>query len=145
MNMHVRSTVAARMMRAMVFGAVLLTVVAAGAFAGGAAEAEADVDRVAVVFGRGGLGDESFNDAAFRGLERAGAELGVEYDYAEPQAVAEFEPLLTQFAAQGTYSLIIAIGFEQGEALNAVAAEFPDQEFAIVDMVVDQPNVTSYV
>lgn len=115
--------------------------------AGGSAEAEPEetAEQVAVVFGRGGLGDESFNDAAFRGLQRAGEELGIEYDYAEPQAVAEFEPLLTQFAAQGSYSLIISIGFEQGEALNAVSQAFPDQEFAIIDTVVEQPNVTSYV
>lgn len=126
---------------------VLMLAVTAAVFAGGSGEAEPEeaAERVAVVFGRGGLGDESFNDAAFRGLQRAGEELGIEYDYAEPQAVAEFEPLLTQFAAQGSYSLIISIGFEQGEALTAVSQEFPDQEFAIIDMVVDQPNVTSYV
>jgi basic membrane protein A len=108
------------------------------------AEAAEPAGSVAVVFGRGGLGDESFNDAAFRGLEMANEELGVEFDYAEPQAVAEFEPLLTQFAAQGQYDLIVSIGFEQGDALGAVAQEFPDQNFAIIDTVVDQPNVASY-
>ncbi len=107
-------------------------------------EAESPEGRVAVVFGRGGLGDESFNDAAFRGLEMAGEDLGIEFDYAEPQAVAEFEPLLTQFAAQGQYDLIVSIGFEQGDALGAVAQEFPEQSFAIIDTVVDQPNVASY-
>lgn len=126
--------------------ALMLLVPAMGLFASGSAEeTEEEGGSVAIVFGRGGLGDESFNDAAFRGVERAAEELGVSYDYAEPQAVAEFEPLLTQFAAQGTYDLIISIGFEQGEALGAVAGEFPDQQFAIIDTVVDQPNVASYV
>ncbi|MFP4330562.1 MAG: BMP family protein [Spirochaetaceae bacterium] len=126
--------------------AIMLLVPAAGLFASGSAEeGEESGGSAAVVFGRGGLGDESFNDAAFRGLQRAGEELGISFDYAEPQAVAEFEPLLTQFAAQGGYDLIISIGFEQGEALGAVAQEFPEQQFAIIDTVVDQPNVASYV
>lgn len=140
---------------AIVLLVLLALVPVSAAFAGGAqeggteaegAEAEAGEPsgRVAVVFGRGGLGDESFNDAAFRGLEMAEQELGIGFDYAEPQAVAEFEPLLTQFAAQGQYDLIVSIGFEQGDALGAVAQEFPEQNFAIIDTVVDQPNVASY-
>ena len=128
--------------------AVLLTlIVPAMAFAGGAAQQRQPVaaTRVAVVFGRGGLGDQSFNDAAYRGLQRAASELGVSYDYAEPMAVAEFENFLNQFAGTGAYSLIISIGFEQGDALRAVSAAHPNQRFAIIDTVVDAPNVASFV
>ena len=39
--------------------------------------------------------------------------------------------------------LIVCIGFDQADALTTVAAEYPDQNFAIVDMVVDAPNVAS--
>ncbi|MGE5576178.1 MAG: BMP family lipoprotein, partial [Syntrophothermus sp.] len=67
------------------------------------------------------------------------------YQYAEPSAIAEYETFLTQFARAGKYDLIVSIGFDQADALKAVSAKFPKQKFAIVDMVVDAPNVASYV
>ena len=36
-------------------------------------------------------------------------------------------------------------GFAFGDVLNQVAPDFPDTKFAIIDMVVDQPNVKSVV
>jgi basic membrane protein A len=101
--------------------------------------------RVAIVFATGGLGDQSFNDAAFRGIENVKEELGIEYDAAEPGAVAEYENYLTQFSAMRRYDLIISIGFDQADALTTVAERYPNQKYAIIDMVVDKPNVASYV
>lgn len=100
---------------------------------------------VAVVFATGGLGDKSFNDAAYRGLKRAKKELGISFDYAEPSAIAEYETYLNRFASMGKYDLIISIGFDQADALNTVAGKNPEQKFAIVDAVVDQSNVASFV
>ncbi len=40
---------------------------------------------------------------------------------------------------------MIAVGFGQAQALEKVATEFPDIKFAIIDMVVDKPNVSSLV
>lgn len=101
--------------------------------------------KIAVVFATGGLGDQSFNDAAYRGINLAETELGIEYNYAEPAAIAEFETYLTQFAASRSYDLIISIGFDQADALTNVAERFPEQKFALVDSVVDMPNVASFV
>jgi len=101
--------------------------------------------RVAIVFATGGLGDQSFNDAAFRGIENVKEELGIQYDAAEPTAVAEYETYLTQFSAMRRYDLIISIGFDQADALSTVAERYPDQKYAIIDTVVDKPNVASYV
>ena len=36
-------------------------------------------------------------------------------------------------------------GFSWGTALDTVAQDFPDTKFAIIDMVVNQPNVRSVV
>ena len=102
-------------------------------------------NRVAIVFAVGGLGDQSFNDSAYEGVQRAKAELGVDFDYVEPAAVADYETLLTRFAQTRRYDLIISIGFNQADALAAVSSRFPDQRFIIVDSVVDSPNVASYV
>lgn len=130
---------------------------AAGVFASGqqegggeqeAAEGEAapgsDV-RVAIVFATGGLGDQSFNDSAYRGIQQAEEDFGISFEYAEPQAVADYQNLLQQFAASGRYDLIISIGFDQADALSTVSSEHPDQQFAIIDTVVEAPNVASFV
>jgi basic membrane protein A len=49
-----------------------------------------DKPRVAIVFATGGLGDKSFNDAAMDGIKQARKRYGIEYDYAEPKAIAEY-------------------------------------------------------
>ncbi len=107
-----------------------------GAVAGG---------NIAVVLGTGGLGDQSFNDAAYRGIQQAEEELGIEYDLVEPEAIAEFEGYLEQFAATGQYDLIISISFDQRDALEEVSARFPEQNFALNDEALEADNVASYV
>lgn len=104
-----------------------------------------DKPRVAIVFATGGLGDKSFNDAAMQGIKQAIKKYGIKYDYAEPKAITEYHTYLSQFAAARRYDLIISIGFDQADALANVAGRFKEQKFAIVDMVVDKPNVASYI
>ncbi len=99
--------------------------------------------KVGLVLATGGLGDKSFNDISYAGCVRAQEELGVEFDYVETAAIAEYEGYQRDFAMSGEYMLIICIGFDQADALATVAAEYPDQNFALVDMVVDAPNVAS--
>jgi basic membrane protein A len=135
--------------------ALVFAVAAAGPlFAGGQGEDGSQSEggeqaeeqtQVAVVFATGGLGDQSFNDAAYRGLEQAQEELGVSFDFAEPDAIADYQSFLNQFASSGQYDLIISIGFDQADALSEVASQHSDQDFAIVDAVVEAENVASYV
>jgi basic membrane protein A len=99
--------------------------------------------KVGIVFATGGLGDKSFNDISMAGAQRAYEELGVEFDYVEPTAIAEYEGFQRDFAMSGEYILIICIGYDQGDPLTVVASEYPDQNFALVDMVVDKPNVAN--
>ncbi len=103
------------------------------------------VHKVAVVFDVGGRGDLSFNDLAYMGAERAKSELGVEVEYVTPASMADFVPVLEGLASSGDYDVIIGIGFLLTDAINNVSQEYPNQNFAIIDSVVDQPNVASYV
>lgn len=98
--------------------------------------------RVAVVLSVGGLGDGSFNDLAWKGLQDAQDELGVIGVYGEPAQMSEDARYLDFYADQG-YDLVIAIGFLMKSALEEVAADHPDTHFAIIDDVVDLPNVAS--
>ena len=106
-----------------------------------------DPVNVGMVYATGGLGDGSFNDQAQTGIQRAAEELDVQFQEAQPQEVADFANLQQQFA-QSTdpdYDLVSCIGFLQADALGENAAQYPEQNFQIVDSVVDEPNVASYV
>jgi basic membrane protein A len=107
-----------------------------------AAPAYAQKTRVGLIFAEGGLGDQSFNDAAYRGLMQAKEELPVEVIYVEPADIAEMEEHQRSYAELGL-DLVIVIGFIHQSALTEVSADYPDIHFAIVDDVVDNPNVTS--
>ncbi len=100
---------------------------------------------VALVFATGGLGDKAFNDTAFEGIQRAKKVYNINFDYAEPVAITEYETYLAQFANAMRYDLIICIGFDQADALTKISRRFPGQKFSIIDMVVKNPNVASYV
>jgi len=101
--------------------------------------------KVGLVLATGGLGDKSFNDISYAGALMAEEKLGIEFDYVETTAIAEYEGFQRDFAMSGEYELIICIAFDQADALAVVAAEYPDQKFAIVDMVVFMDNIASLV
>jgi basic membrane protein A len=98
--------------------------------------------KVGMVFDIGGKGDQSFNDSAYRGLQWA-SKLGVTHVEIEPGADADRETGLRMIASQG-FNLVIGVGFLFTDAIKAVADEFPETKFAIVDgFIPDKPNVSS--
>jgi basic membrane protein A len=109
-----------------------------------AVQAFAADDKPAIVFDIGGKFDKSFNESMYNGSEKFKAESGIAYGEFEIANEAQREQAIRNFADQG-YSPIIAAGFSQASALEKVAKEYPDLKFAIVDMVVDLPNVQSIV
>jgi len=92
--------------------------------------------KVGLAFDLGGLGDKSFNDSAYAGLERAIADFKLgdqETAYLEPtEGGADHEQLLRTLAKQG-YGFVIANGLLFSEALSKVMAEFPNTKFAMTD------------
>jgi basic membrane protein A len=101
--------------------------------------------KVAVVLDVGGRGDLSFNDMGFKGTDQAAKDFGLTMTEVQCATGADYLPNLRNVARTGDYELIICVGFLLGDALTAVSAEFPDQKFAIIDSVVDAPNVMSIV
>jgi len=90
--------------------------------------------KVGLVFDVGGRGDKSFNDAAYNGLELAKKNLGIQFDYIEPQGEgADREAALRQMAADPDVKLIIGTGLLFTEDITSVAKEFPDKKFACID------------
>jgi len=99
---------------------------------------------VAMITDTGGLGDQSFNDSAWLGLEKAEKELNVERKVLESATADDYGPNLTSFAEE-KMDLIIGVGFLFEESMKAAAAQFPEQKFAVIDaaVVADTGNVAS--
>jgi basic membrane protein A len=102
---------------------------------------------IGMVYALGGLGDGSFNDQAQTGAQQAEEELGISFNDFQPSQSSEFETFQRRAATSTdpNYDLVCCIGFAQQSTLQDTAPQFTDQDFMIVDAVVDQPNVDSYV
>ncbi|MCK4711831.1 MAG: BMP family ABC transporter substrate-binding protein [Marinosulfonomonas sp.] len=98
----------------------------------------------AIIFDLGGKFDKSFNEAAFNGAVRWAEETGGKFREIELTSEAQREQALRRFA-EGGFNPVVMTGFAFATSLDAVAADFPDTKFVIIDMVVDQPNVRSVV
>jgi basic membrane protein A and related proteins len=109
-----------------------------GGGGGGASEV-----RPALVLDVGGLGDQSFNDSAYAGLQRAKKEFNVaETETLESSGPTDYVPNLTQLADAG-YNPVFAVGFLMTDAVNEVAPQYPEINFAIVDSTVEPQNAAS--
>ena len=114
---------------------------------GGTEETTGSDLKVGVAFDIGGLGDQSFNDAAERGLQQA-----IDEGIISEENVERLEPdaegtnrdqNVVNLADQG-YDLVLAIGFAFSPGIDAIAADYPDQYFAVVDgFAAEAPNVTN--
>ncbi|MDP3224514.1 MAG: BMP family ABC transporter substrate-binding protein, partial [Rubrivivax sp.] len=98
----------------------------------------------AVIYDMGGKFDKSFNQAAFDGAERWKKETGKNYLEFEISNPTQREQAKRRMAERGA-DPIVGIGFSQGTSLEKVAKDFPKLKFAIIDSVVNLPNVQSIV
>src|SRR5204863_5872594 len=112
---------------------------------------------VGIVFDIGGKDDRSFNAAAWNGVKCAESgtlpdgktscdkpPLNVIVRDVEPGNPVSIEPSMRAFAERG-YDLIIGVGFAQAPIMEQVSKDYPNLKFAIIDGVIDAPNVASLI
>lgn len=92
----------------------------------------------AMVTDVGGLGDKSFNDMAWAGLERARDELGVEVKSLQSNEIADYEPNIDQLA-NANFNAIFTVGFLMTDVTNNKAPEYPDVVFGGIDQFFEAP------
>ena len=92
----------------------------------------------------GGKFDKSFNESAFTGAQRWAEETDGDYRETELQNEAQREQSMRRMAESGANPVVV-LGFANASTLEKVAPDYPETNFAIVDAVVDQPNVQSIV
>jgi basic membrane protein A and related proteins len=104
--------------------------------------------KVGLAYDIGGRGDQSFNDMAAAGLDKAKSEFGVKTSESEAtpdEAESAKEDRLIQLA-DGGFNPVIAVGFAYSEAVGKVAKQYPDTNFAIIDDTANtDKNVTNLV
>ncbi|WP_432080353.1 BMP family lipoprotein [Streptomyces sp. WAC 04229] len=103
---------------------------------------------LAIAYDVGGKGDQSFNDAAYAGLERAKKEFGYKTADVEPtdgETDADKEQRLVSLAKQG-HNPVIGVGYAYAAALKSAAEKYPDTTFGIVDdATIKSKNVADLV
>ncbi|MFC4322879.1 BMP family lipoprotein [Litchfieldia salsa] len=103
---------------------------------------EDKVVKVGIMLSDVGLGDQSFSDMAFTGLERARDEMGIEFNYMELNGDSSYEQGLTKLVEEKP-DLVIGLGFAMQEDLEKVAKAHPDQSFLFIDGVSELENIHS--
>jgi len=113
----------------------------------GSSAPKSDV-KVGMAYDVGGRGDQSFNDSAAAGLDKAQKDFGITSKESEAQpdeAENAREERLRTFADAG-FDPIIAVGFAYAPALDKVSSEYPDIHFAIIDdETIQKKNVADLV
>ena len=99
--------------------------------------------KVGLVTDIGGLNDRGFNHLAYVGLLRAEKKLKIKGRVLTSNSSADYIPNLSSLAKAG-YNLVIGVGFLQEDAIQKMAAQFPNTKFAGVDMnaIGDFKNIT---
>ena len=97
--------------------------------------AKGDGPKVGLAYDVGGRGDQSFNDSAYKGMEKAIDE--VDATCTEAKAAPDENDTIREerlrTLAEGGFNPVIAIGFIYSPAAAKVAAEYPDTNFAVID------------
>jgi len=98
--------------------------------------------KVCQVTDAGGIDDKSFNATAWKGIQDAIDQLGVQGKYLESQQQTDYEKNINAFIEEGC-DLIVTVGFLLGDATKSAAEKNPAQKFSIVDFAYDPtiPNI----
>lgn len=117
-----------------------------GSNAGNATEEKVDFS-LAMVTDVGGVDDKSFNQLAWAGIEGFGKEHGLKkgdggYDYLQSQSDADYANNLNNLVRRD-FDVVYGIGFLMEKPIETIAKQIPDAQLAIIDSVVDAPNVAS--
>lgn len=87
---------------------------------------------VGIVFDTGGLGDKSFNDSAWRGIQKAEKELGIRVLKVESAKESDYAGNLQAMADKGA-DLVIGVGITMAKALEQVAPNYAKTMFVSID------------
>lgn len=101
--------------------------------------------QVAIISSPAGFDDNAFNDNAVQGLEEASEDLDLEYTTVEETQEAQYESVQADVAESG-YDLIICVGDNHTDPLTTNASEYPDQNWMLINNIVEgADNVSGWI
>jgi basic membrane protein A len=103
----------------------------------------ADSKPAALIIAQGGLGDQSYNDLAYAGFQRALKETGLEGKPVESKDVVAQAADILRRAADADFGLVVDLEYSHGEPMVEVAKDYPDTTFAILNQVQKGDNIVS--
>ena len=103
--------------------------------------------KACLVTGSTGIDDRSFNAAAWKGIETAQRELGIQGFFRASPQPSDVENNINSFIVDEKCNLILTAGFLLGDATRAAAEKYPQQKFSIADFALEpaMPNVENQV
>ena len=104
-----------------------------------------DVAPAALIIAQGGLGDGSWNDAAYAGFQAGLEKTGIEGRPIESkEVVAQAEEIMRR-AADAGFGLIISLEWIHGEPMQEIATVYPDHNWVIMNQTREGDNLASVV
>lgn len=98
--------------------------------------------KIGIMLSDAGLGDQSFSDAGFAGLEKARDEQDIVFNYRELKSSESYEAGIQSLIKEGN-DLVIGLGFAMQKDLEKVAQKYPKQKFLLIDSQSKLSNVYS--
>ncbi len=95
--------------------------------------------KVAMVTDVGGVNDQSFNQSAWEGLQRAEKEIDIKASYLESTQDADYKPNMETLFDAGN-ELIWGIGFKMADVLSELATMNTEQKYAGIDCFFEAPT-----
>lgn len=93
--------------------------------------------KVTLILDEGGVNDESFNQSAWQGAQKAQDEYNIKANYIESKQESDYKTNIETAIDQGN-DLIIGVGFKLSDAIKEAAINYPEQKFAIIDGSYDE-------
>lgn len=124
----------------------LIAIVASATLVIFAAPSHAATLTIGIAYDIGGRGDRSFNDAAAVGLEKAQKELSFSVEPVVTDGTTADRDRRVRSLITKNCNPIIVVGGGYAPVIQALAVEFPNTQFAILnDASIDALNVTSLI
>ena len=98
---------------------------------------EDEAPKITLVLSVGGVHDESFNQGAWEGAQKASQELGVDVSYLESNSDADYAPNI-ETAIDQESDIVVGVGFQVGDAIKEAAKAHPEQQFVTIDSTYEE-------
>lgn len=101
--------------------------------------------KVALIIAQGGLGDQSYNDLAYSGFQKAEKDFPIVGHVIQSADIVSQGRSILQSAGQAGFDLVVDLEFSSADALKAVGPTFPKTHWMLVNLPSNGRNITGYL